>query len=274
MARSRNKYARARMRAKIRRPRKRGGSRWFYSSLALIVAGGLTLLFVVRSETAASDIPPQPGNAATGQIGDHWHTAFGVNICGNWLDPPQTFETVFGNSNVRAGIHTHGDGFIHTHPFTRSEGGDNATLGKFLGYGGWGASESEIDLGSDRAAWAGLAADPAKRTWSDGDKCPKGTPDAGKNGVVSWSVDCLTRHGNPSDYKLADLHVVALAFLPKGKDIGVPPNAFQTPKADSGSKPKAFSVKSCTTAGPGGAIPTTTSSTTPAATTTTPSSTP
>ena len=77
---------------------------------------------------------------------------------------------------VGAGAYTmaapHGDGFIHTHPFTRSEGGDNATLGRFLGYGGWGVSEDSIDLGADTTAWAGLPADPGKRTWSDGDTCP------------------------------------------------------------------------------------------------------
>lgn len=267
MARSRNKYSRARMRARIRRPRKRGGSRWFYGSLACIVAGGMALIVIVRSETAASGTPPQPGNAATGQIGDHWHTAFAVNICGTWIDPPTTFEQVHDNPNVKPGIHTHGDGFIHTHPFTRSEGGDHATLGRFLDYGGWSASESELDLGSDQAAWVALAADPSKRTWSDGDKCPAKTPMAGRKGLLTWSVDCQVRHGNPSDYKLEDLHVLALAFLPKGEKIGVPPNAFEAPAADSGANPKAFNVKTCSTAGPGGVAPTTT---VPATTTSSP----
>ena len=40
-----------------------------------------------------------------------------------------------------------GDGLIHTHPFQETESGTNATVGKFFEYGGWGLTESSIDLG-------------------------------------------------------------------------------------------------------------------------------
>jgi len=263
MARSRSKYSRAQIRARVRRPRKRGGAQWFYGVMAAIVVLGVVGIVFARADNISAAGPPQPGNPSTGAPGDHWHSAFDVNICGTWIDPPATFEQVHDNPNVQPGIHTHGDGFIHTHPFTRSEGGDNATLGKFLGYGGFGASEDSIDLGSDTAAWTGLAADPGKRTWSDGDKCPPGTPMAGKKGVVKWSIDCTAEQGNPSDHKLRDLEVIALAFLPKGQDIGVPPNASATPAADQSSEPTPLNVKGCSTAGPGGE----TSTTVPAATT-------
>lgn len=255
MAKSRSKYTRAKIRARGRRRARRGGASWFYGAVALIVVVGVVLVVVSRSSTA--DVPPQPGNPATGEAGDHWHDAFGVNICGEWLSPPAEFEQVADNPNVTPGIHTHGDGFIHIHPHTKSEGGDNATLGRFLDYGGWGASEDSINLGDDPLKWAGLSADPSKRTWSDGDKCPEGTEFAGKKGVVRWSVNCKEREGNPSDYKLGNGVVVALAFLPKNEPIGTPPNASEAPSND-GTNEGPLDVKGCTTAGPGGETTTTT----------------
>jgi hypothetical protein len=174
---------------------------------------------------------------------------------------------------VSAGIHTHGDGFIHIHPFTRSEGGDNATLGRFLGYGGWSASEDSIDLGSDPTHWAGLTADLQKRTWSDGDTCPANTPAAGKKGRVVWSVDCKERTGNPSDIKLEDHQVIAIGFLPKGTKLGVPPNADATPANDQGVNPKPINNKACSSAGPGATPDTSVSTTTAAPATTAPATT-
>lgn len=265
MARSRNKYSRARIRSRVRKPRRRGGSQWFYGALALIVAAGVVGIVAARPGNQGLGPHPQPADPATGQFRDHWHSAFAVDICGTFIDPPQTFETVHDNPNVAAGLHTHGDGFIHIHPRTRSESGEHATLGEFMTFGGWGVSSSSLDLGTDAAAWAGLKVDPSKRTWSNGDKCPKSTPDAGKPGVLKWSVDCIAKKGNPSDYRLQDLQVVALAFIPKSQSIPTPPNATATPQQDQKNvSPKALNIKTCTTAGPGGTI---TTSTTGAATT-------
>jgi hypothetical protein len=256
MPRSRNKYSRARIRARVRRPKRRGGAGWFYGALALIVVAGIVGIVLVRSSNNAALVPPQPGDPTTGAPGDHWHTALGVNVCGDWLPPAPAFEQIADNPNVRAGIHTHGDGFIHDHPFTTSEGGDHATFGRFLNYGGWSASSESVQL------WTGPSGDTAKKSWSNGDKCPPGTPMAGRVGEVKWAIDCgKERTDNSSDYKLHDLQVLALAFLPKGVAIGTPPNASSTPQNDQGVTPNAFNIKKCSTAGPGGATP---SSSTPA----------
>ena len=69
---------------------------------------------------------------------------------------------------ANAGIHTHGDGLIHIHPFVVSEEGNNATLGKFADYGGWTVSSDSID------AWTGPAAKPKQTQWTNGDTCPAG----------------------------------------------------------------------------------------------------
>ena len=265
MANSRKKYTRARIRARGRRPKKRGGSQWFYGALAAIVVLGIVGVMLVRSESGAADVPPQPGNPATGAPGDHWHSALAANVCGDWIAPPDTFETAADNPNVRVGIHTHGDGFVHAHPFTKSEGGDNATLGKFLSYGGWDASDSSLSL------WASPTGSTTT-DWSNGDTCPKGTPFAGKKGVVKYSVDCIDKTGSASDVKLKDGEVIAVAFLPKSESIGVPPNATAAPANDGGTT-EALNVKACSTAGPGETVTTTTAPAV-ADSTTTPSSTP
>jgi cyclophilin family peptidyl-prolyl cis-trans isomerase len=57
-------------------------------------------------------------------VGDHWHTAYGVYVCDHFVTPIQ-------NINDVDGIHTHGDGLIHVHPFNSKTTGTNADLGAF-----------------------------------------------------------------------------------------------------------------------------------------------
>jgi hypothetical protein len=255
--RSRNKYSRARIRQRSRRTRHQRSSAWFFVTVAIIiVAGSATIGAIVVTRDDASASPT---------LDDHWHAAFAVNICGEWLGNPATFESPAGNSGVGAGIHTHGDGFIHIHPFVNSETGNNATLGKFLSYGGWSASEDSISV------WTGPTGDKSKTTWENGDKCPSGSEGAGKPGRVVFEVNCKTVEGNPSDHKLADQEVVAIGFVPKGTEIGPPPNAASAPEDDSGTgeQPEAINQKECRPSAEGnpGATETVPPATTPPATT-------
>ena len=50
-----------------------------------------------------------------------------------------------------AGIHSHGDGLIHTHPFVQSEAGNNATLGKYAD-GDWSVSSDSIGVDGPASA--------------------------------------------------------------------------------------------------------------------------
>jgi hypothetical protein len=239
MARSRKRYSRAQIRARVRRPKRRGGAGWFYGAVAAIVAIGVVVVWLsVADRKATSDTPPQPGDPATGAAGDHWHAAFAANICGEWLSNPPQQTTVADNPNVGAGLHTHDDGFIHIEPATKSEGGDNATLGKFLDYMGW------VDTGDSLSLWTGPAADPSKKEWSNGDKCPAGSPMAGRTGVVKWSLDCKARTDDQNASKLANSQVISLGFLPKQEAIGIPPNANGTPNGE-GATLAPLEVKSC-----------------------------
>jgi hypothetical protein len=70
----------------------------------------------------ANGVPIRP--SATLQ--DHWHAAYGIYLCDHFAAPL---------NDVRAdvnGIHTHGDGIVHIHPFTAAGSGANANLGLFM----------------------------------------------------------------------------------------------------------------------------------------------
>jgi hypothetical protein len=56
---------------------------------------------------------------------DHWHAAYGVYACDQFVDVAEFFEST-------AGIHSHGDDLIHIHPFSGEGAGENATLGTFV----------------------------------------------------------------------------------------------------------------------------------------------
>jgi len=95
----------------------------FPVALVVVLTLGLALLIYGRA-TSHQDLGAPALNTNT-QPGDHWHTAFQVNICGEWLTAEPQFEKPADNPNQLAnvGIHTHGDDLIHTHPFI-ADGGE------------------------------------------------------------------------------------------------------------------------------------------------------
>ena len=191
-------------------------------AIAVIVLLGVGAIAFTVSGSSGSDPgggPPHAQNPSTGQAQDHWHTYLGVNVCGQWLTPVPAFEQPVGTTGLNpAGIHSHGDGLIHTHPYVASEEGKNATLGKYADYGDWSVSADSID------AWAAPAGAPNQKSWSNGDTCPFGKY-KGKKGQIVWAVDGKTKTGNPSGYQQQDGETIAIGFLPKGAKLGFPPDA-------------------------------------------------
>jgi hypothetical protein len=206
---TRRKYSRAQFRQRARRPKARGTSRMWTVGILAIVAVGVGLVVVSREDNqAAADARPRI--ASGDQPGDHWHAALGVNVCGEWLPNAPEFHTRAGSGNVQAGLHSHGDGLIHIHPYTSNEAGENATVGSYLEFGGWGVSDDSFEV------WDG-------EQHSSGDECN------GKEATVRWSVNGKEKTGNPGDYQPQDGDVVAIALLPDNKKIGRPPSAGTEP---------------------------------------------
>lgn len=80
---------------------------------------GVALVVFARQDRLDEDLGGVP------QLGDHIHQAFAVNICGEFQPDIPEFESTVG-------IHTHGDGVIHIHPFSQLGVGANATVGRYL----------------------------------------------------------------------------------------------------------------------------------------------
>jgi hypothetical protein len=91
----------------------------FPGILTLVVVLGLVLVVYARQDRLDDDLDGVP------QLGDHIHQAFGVYVCGEWKADLPEFESPVG-------IHTHGDGVLHVHPFSQLGVGVNATLGRYL----------------------------------------------------------------------------------------------------------------------------------------------
>jgi hypothetical protein len=260
MPQSRTRSNRAAFRSKYRKPRRRrGGSLGWNAAIAVVVVLGIVGVLLDRSsDNASGGVKPRTADTATGRPYDHWHTFLGVDICGEWIANAPAFETAKNDPGLgNVGIHSHGDGLIHTHPFYSSEAGHNATLGKFLGYGGWGVSSDSINT------WAGPSFAAKTTTWSDGDTCPGG-PFKGKKGKLVWAVDGKTHTGDPSSFNQQDGQIIAIGFLPSGQKLGVPPGACSalTNIADAQGQPDFDAASPCRSA--------TSTTTTPPASTSTP----
>lgn len=91
----------------------------FPGVLVLIVVLGLSLVVYARNDRLHDDLSGVP------QLGDHIHQAFGVNVCGEFKTDVPEFESTVG-------IHTHGDGVLHIHPFSQLGVGANATLERYF----------------------------------------------------------------------------------------------------------------------------------------------
>lgn len=91
----------------------------FPGVLVAIVVLGLSLVVYARGDRQNEDLGGVP------QLGDHIHQALGVNVCGEWLANLPEFESPVG-------IHTHGDGVLHIHPFSQLGVGANATFERYL----------------------------------------------------------------------------------------------------------------------------------------------
>ena len=190
----------------------------WYGTLFVFVAVGVLTVFASASnlrKTAADDTPPRVGK-------DHWHAAYGIFICDSWVPP---MSDAHGD---RTGIHSHGDGLIHTHPAIRSAGGTGATLGKFF---------DEVDAKATATSIKVPKATGAKRLEvKNGDKC--GT----KSGKVKARIfknqadqEGEELRGDPSKWRIQNGEIVVVAFVSEGTKIEPPPSVANL--ADPGDLP-------------------------------------
>ena len=95
----------------------------FPAAMALVVVLGVVLIFVARDRRTAN--APQ-GPPTVNQ--DHWHSAYTVYVCDE--TSPRAYPD--DSADDVTGIHSHGDGLIHIHPFVSTVSAQFATVGAFF----------------------------------------------------------------------------------------------------------------------------------------------
>jgi len=193
---STKKVARAARTGGGRTARGTGGSLVWPALIGVVVVLGVILIGISRSEISGASTPPRIGK-------DHWHAAIGFYACDHYLPNEAQFE----NSE---GLHTHGDGLIHLHPFSSAVAGKNATLGKYFELAGIKYSSTEAVFGNT--------------TLRDGAKC------GSKKGVLQTLLNGKVV-ADPNSLPLKQGQVIVVALAPKGATIPPPPSAatLQTP---------------------------------------------
>ena len=209
---------------------------------AIVLLGSALVWYAADERKSDTDVPPV--------IGDHWHAAYGFYVCGEWQPDIPEFEAT-------TGIHTHGDGVIHIHPFSQSGAGENATLGTFL-------EDTDVKLSDDELTIGKNELPDGAKTWKEGeDKCD------GKNAelvVAQWedvsgnAKPALLTSGLRDIRFRGDGEGYTIAFMPEGDtDIPKPPTAANLAElgaVDAGAQPGSSTTTapggSTTTAGAGG----------------------
>lgn len=149
--------------------------------------------------TVLATMQTGPDFNAANAAGNHWHTAYGINVCGTWLGALGQWESDF---------HTHGDGIMHAHPRSNAAAGRNATAGLFFERAGG-------DLTPSRIEYAG-------ETYRSGEvECGEG--ENAQDAVMRWAVNGEEQDGNPANFVVGNGDVFVVAFIPEGDEMPTEP---------------------------------------------------
>lgn len=187
-----------------------GARPWgWYSTLGIVALVGVFLVVTSRNERLNANNPAvaaKPRAAAPEKRfpGDHWHAAYGTYICDQFTGPIQS-------DRDPKGIHTHDDGIVHIHPFTRAASGSKATFGVFAETVGLTVSADQVKVGD--------------KTYKNGDKC------GDKDARIKVLLNGKERPGDPKDIRLQDRDRLVIAFAPD--DAKIPETPPSTPNLDN-----------------------------------------
>ena len=88
----------------------------FPMAVALVVVLGSLLVVWARIDREATSAP---------RVGDHWHSTYDIYVC-------DSYRSKIVLETDPNGIHSHGDGLLHIHPFNKLASGRDAVLGEFF----------------------------------------------------------------------------------------------------------------------------------------------
>jgi hypothetical protein len=184
----------------------------WYAALVLIVLLGIGSVVLARYHYSKGASAVQP------TVGQTWHAALAFDICGT--TQPALAATASGSPN---GLTTTGSGVVLIAPKVGSESGKNATVGKFT------TEDATVKLTDSSVQY------PGGMAYKNGQKCAKGTPDAGQVGVVrarAWTlssavqasgkeVKLLGGHytSKPASLRFVNRQLITVGFGPASKPI-------------------------------------------------------
>ena len=171
--------------------------------------------FPDSSSAVDSSVAPSDGTSPRANR-DHFHAAYAINICGTEQPPLSDV----GASDLH-GIHTHGDGLIHIHPFDETVAGNRATLSTFFEQTGVQLTDSALTI-------------QGRGTKTEGrDQCD------GKDAelvVLVWASAADADAGRPPDethttdmsaVRLRRGEAITIAFRAKDASVSGPSNAVE-----------------------------------------------
>lgn len=162
-----------------------------------VVVVGVLLVILSFGSNKKDNVPPT--------MTDHFHTAYGVYNCSTYLPPL--------SDAMNSGIHTHGEGLVHTEPRSATETGRNANVATFVkGRPGMAVTDTQIKIPGSIGVRNGDQCDgkPAKVRFFVWDNAGAPTPREVTGGV--------------NRVLLEDQGAFAIAFVPDGVTPPLPPS--------------------------------------------------
>lgn len=234
---SAKKVAKLAQRGRGRKVRFQGGTLFPAVVVGVLAVGLLLIGYARQSQPDPGSFPPQ--------VGDHWHAAYGMYVCDGWLpklegaleeaEIDSTGQQVLVNDDfATTGIHSHGDGVIHWHPYSTRAVGKRAVLGVFLDNYDVTLTDEALILPENQGG---------EEFRVDEYQC---------NGedveikVVVWDNYTDTGEGRTFITDFTDIRVqqdgmvFAIAVVPTGTEVSMPPWAAELPElgaVDTGNVP-------------------------------------
>lgn len=215
------------------------GGTLFPAVVAAVLVIGLALIVYARASQPALDASPP-------QLGDHWHAAYGFQLC---ADEPEYVFTgdleilddegylIGSQEYITSGVHSHDDGVIHWHPNATRAYGKRADLGVFFGNYGLDISDNKLSFAEgtlmNHDTKAIVSGDDIPLTYEEGETQCDGEDAELK--VVVW--EDFSDPGSSRQYTAnfndipfdGDGKVVVVAFVPNDVDVEMPSWAADLP---------------------------------------------
>lgn len=217
--------------------------------MVVVVLLGVGLIIYGKAHRASANTTPPLANAQNDPSGNgHWHAAYAFYICDKEV-PFIQVETPNDINGIPVGIHTHGDGIIHIHPFSTASSGRNAKLGKFADGAGWKITDTSLEIPEGK--------------YKNGDTCTvNGKKEKGKVKVAVWETrnaakPVIYTSGFKNIRFTANEMLLTIAFVPDGVDLPKPKSEPTLDKlSDVGTTSSTTTVPGATTVpGTGTTVP-------------------